>query len=109
MIDAVVNGLDQHNDNRSLIGPIITKVQNLAQFPLLRHSDQLFSRPIRTSPQFIEARKWSGLVERSLRPLPSIPPSWSAPSWLSPTRRGASIQVDYFVVYLLMVPHSIKA
>ena len=42
MIDAVVDGLDHHDDSRSLVGPIV-KIEDLTQVPLLRDGDQLFS------------------------------------------------------------------
>ena len=35
MIDGVVDGLDQHDDGRSLIAPPV-KMEDLTQFPLLR-------------------------------------------------------------------------
>jgi len=56
MIDGVVDGLDQHDDDRSLIAPPV-KMEDLTQFPLLRDRDQLFSRPLCTSPQFVEVWK----------------------------------------------------
>ena len=56
MIDGVVDGLDQHDDDRSIISPPV-KMEDLAQFPLLRDRDQLFSRPLCTSPQFVEVWK----------------------------------------------------
>src|SRR6266567_711185 len=42
MINGVVNGLDHHNDGRSLIGSPV-KIEYLTQVPLLRNDDQLFS------------------------------------------------------------------
>src|SRR5947209_14872105 len=54
MIDGVVDGLDQHDDGRSLIGSPV-KMENLTQVPLLRDGDQLVSRPLCSSPQFVEA------------------------------------------------------
>ncbi len=56
MIDGVVDGLDHHDDDRSIIAPPV-KMEDLAQFPLLRDRDQLFSRPLCSSPQFVEAWK----------------------------------------------------
>src|SRR6266852_5076104 len=56
MINRVVDGLDQHDDDRSIIGPPV-KMEDLAQFPLLRDCNQLFSRPLCSSPQFVEAWK----------------------------------------------------
>src|SRR6266700_3521574 len=56
MINGVVDGLDQHDDDRSIIGPPV-KMEDLAQVPLLRDCNQLFSRPLCSSPQFVEARK----------------------------------------------------
>src|ERR1700719_3105372 len=45
------------NDDRwSLIGSLV-KIEDLTQVPLLRDGDQLFSRPLCTSPQFVEAWK----------------------------------------------------
>ena len=63
MIDAVVDGLDQHDDDRSLIAPPV-KIEDLAQVPLLRDCNQLFSRPLCSSAQLVEARK-SGEVRKS--------------------------------------------
>jgi hypothetical protein len=56
MIDGVGDGLDQHDDDRSLIAPPV-KMEDLTQFPLLRDGDRLFSRPLCSSPQFVEAWK----------------------------------------------------
>ena len=42
MIDGVVDGLDHHDDGRSLIGSLV-KIEYLTQVPLLRNGDQLFS------------------------------------------------------------------
>ena len=42
MIDGVVDGLDHHDDGRSLIGSPV-KIKDLTQVPLLRDGDQLFS------------------------------------------------------------------
>src|SRR5213082_3579095 len=63
MIDGVVDGLDQHDDDRSIIGSTI-KMEHLAQVPLLCDRDQRFSRPLCTSPQFVEAWK-SGEVREA--------------------------------------------
>src|SRR6266487_1282285 len=63
MIDAMVDGLDQHDDDRSIIGPSV-KMEDQIQVPPLRDCNQLFSRPLCSSPQFIEARK-SGEVRKS--------------------------------------------
>jgi hypothetical protein len=43
MINRVVEGLDQHDDAPSVIAP--GKMEDLAQVPLLRDGDQLFSQP----------------------------------------------------------------
>ena len=42
MIDGVVDGLDHHDDGRSLIGSPV-KIEYLTQVPLLRDGDQLFA------------------------------------------------------------------
>src|SRR5437879_13213579 len=44
MIDGVVDGLDHHNDDRSIIGPPV-KMEDQIQVPPLRDCNQLFSRP----------------------------------------------------------------
>src|SRR5947209_19367587 len=54
MIDGVVDSLDHHDDGRSIISPPV-KMEDLAQFSLLRDPDQRFSRPLCTSPQLVEA------------------------------------------------------
>ena len=64
MINGVVEGLDQHDDDRSVI--VLGQMEDLAQVPLLRDGDQLISRPLCSSSQFVEARKsgeflWSWL------------------------------------------------
>ena len=41
MINGVVDGLDHHNDGRSLIGSSV-KIEDLTQVPLLRDGDQFF-------------------------------------------------------------------
>src|SRR6266550_4942945 len=59
MIDGVVDGLDHHDDGRSIIGSPV-KMEDLSQLPLihlLRERDQRFSRPLCTSLQFVEAWK----------------------------------------------------
>src|SRR5713101_6716154 len=56
MIDGVVDGLDHHDDGRSIIGSPV-KMEDLAQFSLLRDRDQRFSRHLCGSPQFVEAWK----------------------------------------------------
>src|SRR5690348_11061982 len=59
MINAVVDGLDQHDEDRSIIGSPI-KMENLIQvflLSLLSERDQLFSRHLCSLPQFIEAWK----------------------------------------------------
>src|SRR6266700_3252965 len=65
MIDGVVDGLDHHDDDRSIISPPV-KMEDLTQLNLLRERDQRFSRPLCTSPQFVEVwrmrevPKWRG-------------------------------------------------
>src|SRR3989440_9871762 len=59
MIDGVVDSLDHHDDDRSIIGPTV-KMEDPTQLPLLhllRERDQCFSRPFCTSPQFVEVWK----------------------------------------------------
>src|SRR5437660_11734102 len=56
MIDAMVDSLDQHDDSRSVIGPLV-KMKDLAQVPLLHDGNELFSRSLCSSPQFVEAGK----------------------------------------------------
>src|SRR6266852_2443568 len=58
MIGCVGNGLDQHEDSWNLRAlPLISKREDLTRFPLLCNCDQFFPRPLRSSPQFVEARK----------------------------------------------------
>src|SRR5947209_13267604 len=63
MIDGVVDGLDHHDDGRSLIGSPV-KIEYLTQVPQLRDGDQLFSRPLCSSPQFVEAWKSGEFFQR---------------------------------------------
>src|SRR6266700_5415883 len=63
MINGMVDGLDHHDDDRSIIGPPV-QMEDQIQVPPLRDCNQLFSRPFCSSPQFVEARK-SGEVRKS--------------------------------------------
>src|SRR5947209_11651223 len=76
MIDGVVDGLDHHDDGRSIIGPPV-KMEDLTQLFLvhtLRERDQRFSRAPGMSPQFVETwkmrevLKWRGKDFRGQSP-----------------------------------------
>src|SRR6266700_5379207 len=72
MIDGVVDGLDHHDDDRSIIGPPV-KMEDLTQLPLLhllRKRDQRFSRPLCTSPQFVEVWKMREVLKWRGRDFP---------------------------------------
>src|SRR2546427_3986791 len=56
MINAMVDSLDQHDNGRNVIGSLF-KMKDLAQVPLLRNGNKLFSRSLCSSPQFVEAGK----------------------------------------------------
>src|SRR6266581_6563368 len=73
MIDCVVDGLDHHDDDRSIIGPPV-KMEDLTQLlllHLLRERDQRFSRPLCTSPQFVEVWKMREVPKWRGRDFPS--------------------------------------
>src|SRR5215472_10149962 len=65
MIDGVVDCLDQHDDDWGIIRTPI-EMEDLIQICLLRllgDLDQLFSRPLCSSPQFVEAWKSSEFLQ----------------------------------------------
>ncbi len=55
MIDGVVDGLDQHDDDRSIIGPPV-KMEDFAQFPLFR------DRETQVRPEVILKKSGSPVV-----------------------------------------------
>src|SRR5258708_30196600 len=73
MVDAVVDGLDHHDDDWRIIGPPVEMEDpaQLALVHLLRECDQRFPRPLRASPQLVEVWKLREVLKWRGRNFPS--------------------------------------
>src|SRR5262249_44288532 len=72
MIDAVADGLDQHDDDRSLVGPGVER-EDPAQVASLGDGNELFSRALCSSSQVVEARKRADICQSRSRGWPGKP------------------------------------
>src|SRR5688572_12288741 len=62
MVDAMIDSLKQHNDDRSIIRSPV-QMQDLAQVCPLRDCNQFLSRSLCASSQFVDARKSAELLQ----------------------------------------------